>query len=196
MVAEVQAIDQHDADVEPVERHGEPRREAGACERDEAPRHGTLRDGPLGDRRRQGLEGPVVLARRDPDGDRFEGARVEGIARARVGEARQPEFVAADTPRAQAGQHDAAAAEHDLARGTATPIRLAVGVRHVPRATELRAVLLHHRLEHLLPRREAEAEARGLRVGEDVEQRQRHLHGGDRRSGRCTGPGSLDSFPS
>ena len=92
VVAEVQAVDQHEADVEAVERHGEPRREPGARERDEPPRHGTLRDRPFGDRCREGVKGAVVLARRDPDGDRFEGARVERILRARVGEARQREL--------------------------------------------------------------------------------------------------------
>src|SRR5207249_5180993 len=43
---------------------------------------------------------------------------------------------------------------------------------------------LHQRLEHLLPGGEAEPEERGLRVGEDREQRQRHLHRGDGRDGR------------
>jgi hypothetical protein len=50
-------------------------------------------------------------------------------------------------------EHDAAPAEHDLARRTATPIRVAVGVRDVLRPAELQAVLLHQRLEHLLPGR-------------------------------------------
>src|SRR5262249_59536355 len=50
--------------------------------------------------------------------------------------------------------------------------------------TELRAIVLHHRAEDLLAGGEAEPEERGLGIGEDLEQRQRHLDGGDRCGGR------------
>lgn len=58
-------------------------------------------------------------------------------------------------------------------------MRVAVGVRNVPRSAEVLAVLLHQRLEHLLPSREAHIEEGGLRVGQHREQRQRNLDGGD-----------------
>jgi hypothetical protein len=116
MVAEVEAVEEDDTDLEVGERAAEPRRELRASEGDEAARDAALRDRTLPRPRGQGIERAVVLAGRDPDRDRLQGAGVERITARGVGEAREGELVAVNTPGAEPGDEDAAPAERDLAR--------------------------------------------------------------------------------
>jgi hypothetical protein len=178
-VAEVQTVDEDGPDGEILQRPREPGGELRARERHEAAGHAALRDGPLAPPRRQGIERAAVLARRHPDGDRLDGARIERVVVRRVGEARQFELVAVDAAGAQPGHEDTASAERDLARRLPVPVRAAIGVGNVGRPAEPVPILFHHRAQHLLAGRQAETEERGARVREHVEQRQRDLHGGD-----------------
>ena len=84
MVAEVEAVEEDDADVEVVERAAEPGRELRARERDE-PARTLLRNRTLPRPGGQRIEGPVVLAGRDPDRDRLKRAGVERITARGVG---------------------------------------------------------------------------------------------------------------
>jgi hypothetical protein len=178
MVAEVEAVEKDDADIEVGERAAEPRRELRARERDESARDAALRHRALPRPGGQRIEGPVVLAGRDPDRDRLERARVERIAAGGIGEARQRELVPVDAPGPQPGHEDAAAAERDFPARAAAAHGAPRGGGDVLRPTELLAILLHHRAEHLLAGVETEPEERGARLREDVEQWQRYLHRG------------------
>ena len=157
----------------------EPARQLRARERDEAARHAALGDGPRAPPRGERVERTVILAGRDADRDRFQRAGIEGIAAGSVGETRQLKLVALDTPGPQARHEDAAAPEGDLAAHPPMAVRAAGGVGDVLRPAELRAILFHHRAQHLLARLEAEAEERRARVGEDIEQGQGQLDRGD-----------------
>src|SRR5262249_10184462 len=179
MVAEVEAVEEDDADSEVGERPGEPRRELRAREGDKAARDAALRDRALPRPGGQGIEPRVVLGGGGPKPRPPQGAGVERITTRGVGEAREGEVVAVDTARAQPGHEDAAPAERDLARCLAVAVGAPGGVGDVLRSTELLAILFHHRAQHLLARVEAEAEERGARIGEDIAHRQRTLHGGD-----------------
>lgn len=77
----------------------------------------------------------------------FEGAGVKGIAARGVGEPGELELVAVDTAGTQARHEDAAAAERDLTRCLAVPVRAAIGVGHVLRPAQPRAILFHHRAQ-------------------------------------------------
>jgi hypothetical protein len=114
MVAEVEAVEEDAADLEVGERAGEPRRELRAREGDEAARDAALRHRALPRPGGQRIEGPVVLAGRDPDRDRLECAGVERIAACGVDKAREFEFVPIDAPGAQPGHDDPAPAEGDF----------------------------------------------------------------------------------
>ncbi len=95
---------------------------------------------------------------------------------------RRQRLVPVHAPGAQARHEDAAPAERDFAARAPAAIRAALGVGNMLRAAKLRAILFHHRAQHLLARVEAEAAERGARVGEHIERRQRQLHGGHGRT--------------
>src|SRR5262249_49614364 len=194
VVAEVEAVDDEDADVEVIQRAGEPRRQLCTRERDEAPRDAALRDRARRPPSGQGVEGAGMLSCRDADRDRLQRAGIEGIAARGVGEARERELVAVDTAGAQPWHADAAPAERDLAGRLAVAVGAAIGIGDVLRSTEPLAILFHHRAQHLLARVEAEAEERGAGVGEDVEQRHGAWTGGDG-GGRGRSPNGRSCAP-
>jgi hypothetical protein len=86
--------------------------------------------------------------------------------------------VAVHAPGPQARHEDAATPERDFSARATAADGAPRGIGNVLGPAELLAILLHHRVQHLLAGVETEAEERGARLGEDVEQRQRHLHRG------------------
>ena len=88
-------------------------------------------------------------------------------------------LVAVDTAGGQAPHEDAAPAE--VTSPTRRRYARRAGSGTFFGAAQPLAILFHHRAQHLLAGLETETEERGERVGEHIEQWQRHLNRGDGR---------------
>src|SRR5262249_15777754 len=93
VVAEEDSVDDHHADVEVIERLGEPPGEHRGTHCHQPPRHRTLRYRPLDLPGRQRIERASVLPCRHSDRDRLQRPRVERVTACSKLEARKPKLL-------------------------------------------------------------------------------------------------------
>ena len=121
--------------------------------------------------RTQRFQTALILARRHADEHLFDDAAVERArVRERLDRGQGQLLTVAPDPRSS--DRDLAAAQYDLARRMPGPIRTALGLVRIPGTTDGNPILFQHHLEYLQARGDDQLLELGLRVHEDVDQRE------------------------
>ena len=107
--------------------------------------------------------------------------RIQRVAVRGEREAGQLDLLPRLTADARARQLNPTPTQRDLARRRARAARLAIGVAFPARSAQRGAVLLHHGIEDLLARADAQLEVRAFDTGERAQHGQGNLHGRGRR---------------
>ena len=182
----VDPIDHHHPQIQVAQGAGQAAGQLLLTEGDEAPRHGTARRRPRGERVGDWLQGRPVFPGRHPRDDSPPGLRVERVPFGGPQEAGQGELAAIDGGRPQPSYANPAAAQGDLARGRSSAPGLARRLARPLGAAQLRAVLLHQRVQRLLAHAEAQLEEPLSHRSQPTEHRQRQLDGDLRLTRRLT----------
>ena len=167
--ADVHAVDQQRGEVEVLQRRGPPSVQLRLGLRHEAPTDGALTRAAGAHVRTQRFQTAPILARRHADEHLFDDAAVERV-RERLDRGQGQLLAVAPDPRSS--DRDLAAPQYDLARRMPGPIRTALGLVRIPRTTDGNPILFQHRLEYLQARGDDQLLELGLRVHEDVDQRE------------------------
>ena len=175
VVPEVEAIEQEDLQVELAQRLAQPLAALLLGERDETTRDGTLRRGACSLALGQPVKAPGITAARHPGRHGRERLPIERVTICGGRVARQADLCARCGARPGAPEGEPPSPEGDRALGAAGPVHGALGGGLPGPTAQRRAVLLHHRAEHLLASVDAQAEERVLDGLQDPEQRQRHF---------------------
>ena len=182
----VDPIDHHHPQIQVAQGAGQAAGQLLLTEGDDAPRHGTARRRPRGERVGDWLQGRPVCPGRHPRDDRPPGLRVERVPFGGPQDAGQGELAAIDGGRPQPSYANPAAAQGDLARGRSSAPGLARRLARPLGAAQLRAVLLHQRVQRLLAHAEAQLEEPLSHRSQPTEHRQRPLDGDLRLTRRLT----------
>ena len=155
-------------------------------QRHEPPRHRAARRRPLPHVGRYRVQRARVPARRHPGGDRGQRVLVERVGGRRPLEAHQ-RYLAVRTPHPEPRHLDLPPAERHRTLDTPAAPRGPLDLVAPLRATQHCPVRLHHRLQDLQPRRDAQAVERFSDPVHHPEHRQRHLNRDGSRVGGLAG---------
>ena len=158
------------------ERRRQPGDHLLLAQSDETARDGALRDALLPDVLGKTLEASPVLPGRDAAGHRFERSVVQGIATRSEREARELDLLAFAVADARPIDSDAPTPQRHRARGRAGSAGDALGVPLPQRTTQPLAVLLHHRVQNLTTRIDAQFEERVAGARQGSQERKRNFN--------------------
>ena len=167
----VHAVEQQHGEVELGERGGPPGVELCLRLGHEPPTHRTLARAPGANVRAQRLQASAILARRHAHEHLLNDAPVQRVVPGERPERGQRDLLAV-VPDARSAQRHLAPAQDDLTRRMARPRGTPLGLMRIPGSTDRHAVLLQHRLEDFQARRDDQRLQLGLRVDQDIDQRQ------------------------
>ena len=171
MIAEVHAVDQQRDEVEAVEQRALPRRELRRRTGDEAPADSTLARAAARHLRPDRLQAPRVLPRSNADEHLLDDAPVEWIGSRHRLERGQRDLAGRGADAQTLDRHFPATEDDFAARGTG-PARRPLGLVGIPRPADGRAIFLEHGGEDLQARSQRQFQQLGLRVDEQIDQRQ------------------------
>jgi len=171
VIADVHAVDQQRHEIEPIQRRALPGRELRRRAGHEAPADRALTGPAALHVRTDRLQAPRVLPRRDADEHLLDHAPVERIGGGHRLERGQRDLASG---RAHAGtlDGDLPAAEDDFAAGRPGPARRLLGLLGIPRPADGGAIFFEHRGEDFQARSQRQFQQLGLRVDEQIDERQ------------------------
>jgi hypothetical protein len=171
VIAEMHAVDQQRDEVEAIERHALPGRELRRRPGDEAPADHALARAAALHLRTDRLQAPRVLPRRNAHEHLLDDAPVEWIS-GRHRRERGQRDLAGGRAHARTLERDLPATEDDFAARGTGPARRPLGLVGIPRPADGRAIFLEHGGEDLQARSQRQFQQFGLRVDEQIDERQ------------------------
>ena len=171
MSTHVHAINQQPHQVQRVERRRPPRIQLRLSLRDKASTDRTLARAPRGDVGAERFQTPRILAGRHTDQHLVDHAPVQRV-RIRECPGRWQRNLLAGAPRTGPTNRHLPPAQHDLTRRMPRSIRLARRLMRIPWPTAGGPILFQHGFEYLQARRDDQLLELGLRINEDIDQRQ------------------------
>ena len=187
MSTHVHAINQQPHQVQRVERRRPPRIQLRLSLRDKASTDRTLARAPRGDVGAERFQTPRILAGRHTDQHLVDHAPVQRV-RIRECPGRWQRNLLAGAPRTGPTNRHLPPAQHDLTRRMPRSRRLARRLMRIPWPTDGGPILVQHGFEYLQARRDDQLLELGLRINEDIDQRQVPWRRGYRlATARCLG---------
>ena len=171
MSTHVHAINQQPHQVQRVERRRPPRIQLRLSLRDNASTDRTLARAPRGDVGAERFQTPRILAGRHTDQHLVDHAPVQRV-RIRECPGRWQRNLLAGAPRTGPTNRHLPPAQHDLTRRMPRSRRLARRLMRIPWPTDGGPILVQHGFEYLQARRDDQLLELGLRINEDIDQRQ------------------------
>ena len=171
MSTHVHAINQQPHQVQRVERRRPPRIQLRLSLRDKASTDRTLARAPRGDVGAERFQTPRILAGRHTDQHLVDHAPVQRV-RIRECPGRWQRNLLAGAPRTGPTNRHLPPAQHDLTRRMPRSRRLARRLMRIPWPTDGGPILVQHGFEYLQARRDDQLLELGLRINEDIDQRQ------------------------
>ena len=171
MSTHVHAINQQPHQVQRVERRRPPRIQLRLGLRDKASTDRTLARAPRGDVGAERFQTPRILAGRHTDQHLVDHAPVQRV-RIRECPGRWQRNLLAGAPRTGPTNRHPPPAQHDLTRRMPRSRRLARRLMRIPWPTDGGPILFQHGFEYLQARRDDQLLELGLRINEDIDQRQ------------------------